>query len=102
MTPQAKIVLSHLKSGKHITALEALGVYGIFRLAARILEVRAEGYVVKTQHVYDARRKQYARYSIVQPTGYDVQGKPVYLDHPLPVPVYARSIPTGVSEQAAA
>ena len=31
---------SHLTSGKSITQLEALGLYGIFRLAARIKELR--------------------------------------------------------------
>lgn len=90
MTPQAKTVLNHLKGGKHITPLEALGVYGIFRLAARILEIREEGYEVAMTRVFDAKRKQYARYSLVKPSGYDVQGKPYYLDYPIPT-----VIPTG-------
>lgn len=64
MTPQAKTVLNHLKSGRHITPLEALGVYGVYRLAARILEIKAAGYNVVTERVYDAKRKQYARYAL--------------------------------------
>jgi len=42
LTPQAKTVLRHLEKGKTLTPLEALGVYGIYRLAARIMEIRVD------------------------------------------------------------
>lgn len=46
MKPQARTVLEHLKLGKAITSLDALALYGISRLAARIGEIRAAGYEV--------------------------------------------------------
>lgn len=67
MTPQARTILKHLQTGRHITPLEAIGVYGVYRLAARILEIRAAGYTVSTNKCYDAKRKQYARYVLEKP-----------------------------------
>lgn len=70
MTPQAKTVLKHLQSNDHLTALQAIGVYGIYRLAARILEIRAHidatgaHLTVHTENVADAKGKRYARYSL--------------------------------------
>lgn len=64
MTPQAQKVLKHLKKHKTITPLEALGVYGIYRLAARILELRQSGINVITKMQKDANYKPYARYTL--------------------------------------
>jgi hypothetical protein len=62
MTPQARKVLKHLEKHKHITPLEAIGVYGIYRLAARICELRQSGHRVLTHMQKDANYKPYARY----------------------------------------
>jgi len=40
---QSQQILTHLKSGKGITALEALQFYGVMRLASRIFELRQDG-----------------------------------------------------------
>lgn len=46
MTQRAQI-LSHLKSGKSITPLEALTKFGSFRLSERIREIQAQGHVIE-------------------------------------------------------
>lgn len=58
-------VFNHIyKTGKSITPLEALGVYGIYRLAPRIHELRKLGIDVKTTYKTDNYGKRYASYSL--------------------------------------
>lgn len=71
MTPQEHQVLAHLEQHDHITPLEALGVYGIYRLGARIFNIKAhlaevgDPRKVITTLVRDpSGKKQYARYSL--------------------------------------
>ena len=45
---QNQLILEHLKLNKEITPLEALKLYGCFRLGARIAELREEGYYIRT------------------------------------------------------
>jgi hypothetical protein len=72
LTPQEENILAHMRTGKHITPLEALGVYGVFRLGARIfnikayLEERETGETVATTRVRDSKGKQYARYRLAK------------------------------------
>lgn len=66
LTPQARKVLLHLEKNKSITPLEALGVYGIFRLAARIWELREIGKQITTVHMTDNEGKPYARYVLAR------------------------------------
>ena len=40
-------VLSHLKSGKSITPLEAFSKYGCFRLGARIWDLKKKGHPIQ-------------------------------------------------------
>jgi hypothetical protein len=58
---QTNQILSHLKRGWSITALDALKKYGCFRLAARIRDIRDMGYPVETVLEYK-HGKKYARY----------------------------------------
>lgn len=44
---QANRVLEYLKSGKTITTLNAFKELGITRLAARVYELKSDGYEVK-------------------------------------------------------
>lgn len=80
-------VLSHLQSGKSITALEALGVYGIFRLASRIDELRKDlrlagsKHIIVTEMVNDPKGKRYARYRLIAPARALVDGKAVGIAH---------------------
>lgn len=61
---QKQDVLGHLRTGQHITPLEAIGIYGIYRLAARILELRKDGHLINTEMRQDRRGRPYARYRL--------------------------------------
>lgn len=61
---QNDTVLHHMQTLGSITALEAIGVYRIYRLAARIRELRLMGYPIKTERRKDASGKCYARYTM--------------------------------------
>lgn len=57
-------VLKHLKSGKTLSPLEALGIYGIYRLAARIFELREAGHEITADIKDDGQGRTYAEYSL--------------------------------------
>ena len=58
---------THLKSGRSITPLEALGLYGVFRLAARMKELRERGWAISTEIRRDPNGKVYATYTLDAP-----------------------------------
>jgi hypothetical protein len=66
---KTKIALlkEHLKSGKTITQLEAIGLYSLFRLAARVHELKAKGWNIITTEKRDANGSVYAEYSLGEP-----------------------------------
>lgn len=72
LTPQDQQVLAHLRTGKHITPLEALGVFGVFRLGARIWGIKnylAEidsGESISVTRASGSQGKHYARYKLVK------------------------------------
>jgi hypothetical protein len=76
MTTQTDAILAHLQSGKSLTAMECLNLYGCLRLAARIKELRLQGYDIQTETI-TAGRKLYARYTLNKktPDAYKVQGE---------------------------
>lgn len=57
---QAMQILEHLKRAP-ITAIEALGLYSCFRLAARIHDLRAAGHKIETREIRNGD-KRYAQY----------------------------------------
>lgn len=61
-------ILKHLESGKSITALEALELFGCMRLGARIYDLRKK-HDIRSDLEYekraDGRTKRYARYWLV-------------------------------------
>jgi hypothetical protein len=61
---QNEKVLSHLKTGRNITAVSAQALYGVFRLAARICELKSAGNVIKSIPCRDINGKQYAMYRL--------------------------------------
>ena len=61
---QNEAVLNHLMTGRSITPLEALGLYGVFRLAARVFELKDMGVNVQKVTKVDINGKQYAEYSV--------------------------------------
>lgn len=58
-------VLGHLKERSTITPMEALTVYGIFRLAPRIHELRRDGHKIQTILREDSVGKRYAQYKLL-------------------------------------
>jgi len=61
---QDNLILEHLRRGP-ITAVQALNLYGCFRLAARINDLRKQGYDIRTENV-EKDGKRHARYYIPQ------------------------------------
>ena len=62
---QRDAILNHLESGRTITSLEALNLYGCLRLAAIIHTLREEEFKIKTEMI-DVNGKTIAEYSLVQ------------------------------------
>lgn len=60
---QREQILGHLQGGKSITPMEALNLYGCFRLGARIADLRDEGYKIKTT-IVTGGGKHYASYKL--------------------------------------
>ena len=62
---QNQIVLRHLKSGKTLTAYEAMEKYRILRLAGRIKELREMGYNIVNIPVNDRKTgAHYVKYKL--------------------------------------
>jgi hypothetical protein len=61
---QNDTLLNHMMTGRSISPLEALGLYGVFRLAARMFELKAMGVDIQKVTKVDINGKQYAEYSI--------------------------------------
>ena len=59
---QQESIYKHLKAHGSLTQLEALGVYGIYRLAARVCEMRRKGVPIDSVNKTDANGKVYAQY----------------------------------------
>lgn len=62
-------ILAHLQSGRSITAGEALRLFGCFRLAARINDLRAMGHNIHSEIIgvtnAEGRKSHIARYSLL-------------------------------------
>lgn len=63
---QKEKILAHLKTGRNLTSLSALGMYGVYRLASRINDLRNEGYNIKTIRCKDATGKSFAMYRYLE------------------------------------
>lgn len=61
---QNALIKAFLLSGESITASEALNMYGCFRLAARIADLRDESLNIVTEMVTLENGKRVARYFI--------------------------------------
>ena len=62
---QKLMILNHLESKGSISALEALSLYRINRLAARVEELRKSGHDIETEMKTDMTGKRYARYRLI-------------------------------------
>lgn len=61
---QNQKILKHLKSKKTITPMEALLFYQVYRLAARIKDLRDKGHKIHTEIKVDENAIRYARYTL--------------------------------------
>lgn len=61
MKPSTEAVKNHLCRHGTITGLQALRELGVYRLSARVLELREQGMGIETEYV-SARGKRFARY----------------------------------------
>ena len=62
MSPQAREVLIYLKGHGSIEPMDALKKLGVYRLAARIHEIREDGHLVDTAWVKVSRHTKYGKY----------------------------------------
>lgn len=60
---QCQQILAHLKKFGSITPLDALQLFGCFRLSARIYDLREQGYNIVTDRV-KGKNKQFASYRL--------------------------------------
>lgn len=62
---QLKQVKRYLTEGNSITPIEALTMFGAFRLSAIIFDLKNDyGMDIHTEMVYEENGKRYARYSL--------------------------------------
>jgi hypothetical protein len=61
---QDEVVLRHLRDHDHITPAIAANTYNIWRLAARIHNLRKRGYPISCSMREDARGHKYGRYTL--------------------------------------
>lgn len=59
---QKKLIRNYLLEGNAITQLDALNLFGCFRLATRVFELKEEGMPIKTKMVEGNNGKRYASY----------------------------------------
>ena len=65
MTKKEK-VLNHLKSGKSITSIEAITLYGVTRLAAVIHTLKTyEGYKIESENI-KGKNTIYSKYKLIK------------------------------------
>ncbi len=63
---QRDLILAYLKAGKTLTALEALDMFGCFRLSARIKELKDDGHMIMTRMILTKHsRKRVAEYTLL-------------------------------------
>lgn len=62
---QNKMILTFLRRGKWITPLKALYDLGVYRLAARINDLRNKGYKIKAEMVHEHPVK-FCRYKLIK------------------------------------
>ena len=64
---QASRILAHLKAGRRLTQLDAEEEFGCRRLAARIGELRKEGFPVESRMVETSSGAKVAEYWLATP-----------------------------------
>jgi len=63
---QASKILDYLKSGRRITPIEALNLFGCFRLGGRIYDLKQRGHKIESTMIKLASGKRVAEYRLSQ------------------------------------
>lgn len=63
---QKKKIAVYLLAGNTLTQMDALRMFGCFRLASRINDLRNEGYDIATERVVTSNGKRVARYRMAE------------------------------------
>ena len=63
---QTQQILNYLNQGNTITPIEALSLFGCFRLGARVNDLRNQGIKIETETVHE-NGKHFARYRLANP-----------------------------------
>lgn len=66
---QNSMVLEHLKKGRSLSPAEAMHGMGIYRLAARIKDLKNAGHNITTEMHVAPNGSRYAEYRLVPETG---------------------------------
>ena len=61
---QSNQVMTHLETGRSLTSIEAIGLYGITRLAAVVHSLHKQGRTINVNMKTGVRGKAYASYSL--------------------------------------
>ena len=64
MTTKIQSIKNHLTSGHSLTQLESIGLYGAYRLAARVHELKQKGWPITTTIKQDIHGDPYAEYAL--------------------------------------
>lgn len=86
MTSQADMIALYLQSGHELTPIQALELFGCFRLAARIKDLRSRGYSIETLD-REANGKHFAAYRLRRPVQHTL--------FDLSVPTATSAVPVG-------
>lgn len=62
MESQNKAIKAHLEKGNSINAIQALEMFGCFRLAARIKDLKDTGMIIDKAMIANEKGKHYAVY----------------------------------------
>jgi hypothetical protein len=62
---QTSRILNYLKAGNRITPIEALNLFGCFRLGSRIYDIKKLGHNIDREMVKLANGKRVARYRLL-------------------------------------
>lgn len=63
---QCKAILAHLREGKTITGIEALNLFGCFRLPSRIHDLTKRGVAISRKYITTDNGKRVMQYSLAQ------------------------------------
>lgn len=66
LSTQKAAILAHLRAGKSISQLEALHLFGCFRLAAVVHRLREAGFIIRTERMKIRKGAYVGRYELIR------------------------------------